>query len=185
MRLMLGILAATAACLAFVGVGCGDASSDGAGTTTQAESASGKEEKARPRVPQAEVYAEDAQLSGGASRVRLLALPAVGELLVSCDADGTSSTAFKADRLLATADVVVASVGGESADGILNPRKTFTGPPIPSPGVQTWSIAEFAEADVRPTVITVASREVDNGSGYRCAVAAQATVGAPTTTITR
>lgn len=177
--------ALAAAGVTLIQPGCGGEPRDGnVSAGAGADAPRGAKEKSGGPPRGVRIYAEDAQLSEGAHVT--LSIRGIGQLLVSCDHDRTASVTFKADRLLATADVVVASVGGDTAEGTVNPRETFSGPPMSSPEVQVWSIAEFAAADVRPTMITVASRAVDHGgTPYRCAVAAQATVGSPTGTMTR
>jgi hypothetical protein len=69
--------------------------------------------------------------------------------------------------------------------GNRNLGTTITAPRLALPGFQIWSIAEIAEAEVRPTMITVAAKAGAGGTSFRCAVSALATAGAPTGTITK
>jgi hypothetical protein len=118
------------------------------------------------------VRAQDARLARGQKDVRLLALPKVGRVLVSCDAGGRPSAALVASRLLPTADVVV----GDQATTLQPGRRFSPPPPTGSAQVQTWRIAPFAAADVRVTTIWVALRRLAPGDVHACAASAQALV---------
>lgn len=135
----------------------------------------------------AATYSKDAQLSAG-GRIVLLSIPRIGKLSVRCGGGDSSSfagtpgawVAFRAASRLPTANVVVTTPGAQTADTTLQPGNTF-GPAVPGklPYSQTWSVAPYAEAGVRVTTILVALRKPPGGTSFRCAAAAQATVGPP------
>lgn len=158
--------------------GCGD--SGEAGTIRTSPAAEVQRADVVPLRNQPQIFAEDIQLATG-STLTLLRTP-IGRLRATCIA-GHVMTTFVPARSLASADVVVRS-GRRVRGGTVIPGKKFAAPRMADPDIQTWSIAEFAEGDVRPTVITVAARASAWGTTYSCAVSALATVGAPTGTVT-
>jgi hypothetical protein len=85
---------------------------------------------------------------------------------------------FRADRLLATADVVVVGAGGAPSAARLGPGRTMT-PGRPAAALlQTWQIAPFAAAGVRVTTMTVAGRRLGSGARSGCAASAHAVTSA-------
>jgi hypothetical protein len=138
-----------------------------------------------PRAPAAaapaageRVVARDARLRAGRRGFVLLSLDRVGELAVDCDARGPA-VAFRADRLLATSDVVVAVAGGPPVATTLQPGRRYRPAPPAGALLQTWHVAPFAAAGVRLLTMTVAGRRLSAHEGYACAVSARAELAAP------
>ncbi|MBK5233904.1 MAG: hypothetical protein JJE13_13105 [Thermoleophilia bacterium] len=106
-----------------------------------------------------------------------------GQLRAKCSKD-LATISFRSTPRSASADIVVASKQHTLA-GQFQPGHEFATPPLSRVDFQTWSIAPFAEAEVRPTLITVAAKPAADGTIYSCAVAAYATVGPSGGTLTQ
>ena len=145
-------------------VGCGEESSG----------PSGSAETARPSAAAAKTFARSARLTAGNRNRRLVSIPNVGRLLVSCGRDGGSAS-FAAHRLLPTADVVVQR-GAQSAAGSLDPEERFS--PSLGPvrrGVEQWQIAGFAKAQAPVATISVSYRRLSEPH-FACAISAHASL---------
>jgi hypothetical protein len=155
------LLAAFVAALGALAVsGCG-----------QDDGGSAAESRANP----GRVFARSAHIGRGRADVRLLALPGVGRLLVSCDDAGRWSTAFRAGRRAASADVIVER-GTQVVNREIDPEERWA-PSLESAtsGVEHWRIAEFAKAQAAVTTITVAARPIGADEARQCAISADAT----------
>ncbi|MBN8870324.1 MAG: hypothetical protein J0H66_10635 [Solirubrobacterales bacterium] len=171
--------------IALLAASCGESGETSAVGASPAPDPSGADASSRDR-PQ--VFARDAQLEAGSTAI-LLRIPKIGRLRASCR-QAYVDTSFEASPSLPGGDIVVRS-GVTSRSGTVNQYrgnkflgKKFAAPPMAKPDIQTWSVAGFAPAGVRPTMITVAAK----GGAYRpfrCAVSALANVGGPISTITK
>ena len=138
------------------------------------------------RADPVRVVARSTHIGRGEIDVQLLALPGVGRLLVSCDDAGRWSTAFRAGRRTASADVVVER-GAHKDDREIDPGERWAPRLEPAAsGLEHWRIAEFAKAQAAVTTITVGARPSGAGAAARCAISAEATAFASTAgTLTR
>ena len=135
-ELLLGLIVAGSAI-----VGCGDANE------SATQDADARQATAGVTQPTTRVVARDARLPPGSSDVRMLRIPRVGRLLVTCDGEGRTTTA---------------SVALQSAP--------FTA------GIQRAQISAFAKAQVPVATLSVAARQLDPDEYFGCAISAQATV---------
>ena len=100
----------------------------------------------------------------------------MGRLLVSCDAAGLSSTAFRLGDRTASSDLVVER-GDQVADAAIDPGDRFApGFGGFQDGIETWRISFFAKAQAAITTITVAARQLGSDEAEGCAVSAEGRV---------
>lgn len=133
--------------------------------------------------------ARDARLTAGRGETELLRLPRIGTLRIRCTRT-RMTTAFTADRLLPTSDVVLEE-GDRIVATTLQPERRFR-PDSRLPRertratarLQTWQIAPFAPANVTVTSMTVALRRLSANESFDCAASAQATLVPAGTTLT-
>ena len=148
--------------------GCGD---DGGGGSPASAPASTPADGDPIRI-----VARSAHVGRGRENIRLLRVPRVGALLVSCDAAGLSSTAFRLGDRTATSDLVVQR-GDEVAGDSIDPGQRFTpGFGGFEDGIETWRISFFAKAQAAIATITVAARQLGSEPPEGCAISADARV---------
>ena len=122
------------------------------------------------------VVARGAHIGRGRKDISLLKVPRVGTLLVSCDAAGLSSAAFRLGDRTATSDLVVQR-GDQVADAAIDPGERFDpGFGGLRDGTEVWRIAFFAKAQAAIATITVAARRFGSGELEACAISAEARV---------
>lgn len=127
--------------------------------------------------PRPAIASADLVLDAGASAT-ILRIARVGRWTASCGRDDTIAIAFVADRLLATADVVVARTAGAPLGRRVDPGGRIV-PDAPLAVVsQHWQIAPFAAAQVRVTSADVVGRSFrQSGLPTRCAASVVAVTG--------
>jgi hypothetical protein len=162
-------------CVAVATAGCGN------DTVSRQTAAAGQSDGPPPGArskpnDQPQELARVARLAAGAQDFVLLALPEIGQLLVSCDAAEGPSVAFRADARLPTSDVVVSGTGATPEETTLQPERRYQPTPASSALLQTWHIAPFASANVRLTAISVAARRLSQRDPWDCAASAKASV---------
>jgi hypothetical protein len=161
-------------CVAVASAGCGN------DTVSRQTAAAGQSDGPPPGArstpnDQPQELARVARLAAGAQDFVLLALPEIGQLLVSCAAEGPS-VAFRADARLPTSDVVVSGTRATPEETTLQPERRYQPTPASSALLQTWHIAPFAPANVRLTTISVAARRLSQRDPWDCAASAKASV---------
>jgi hypothetical protein len=135
---------------------------------------------ARPSTPAdgdpVRIVARSAHVGRGREDIRLVRIPRVGRLLVSCDAAALSSTAFRLGDRTATSDIIVQR-GDQVADSAIDPGERFTpGFGGFEDGIETWRIAFFAKAQAAIATITVAARQLGAEEPEGCAISADARI---------
>ena len=100
----------------------------------------------------------------------------MGRLLVSCDAAGMSSTAFRLGDRTATSDLVVQRAE-QVADAAIDPGERFA-PDFGGfqNGIETWRISFFSKAQAAIATITVAARQLGSEKSEGCAISAEARI---------
>ena len=122
------------------------------------------------------VVARGAHIGRGRKDIPLLEVPRVGTLLVSCDAAGRSSAAFRLGDRTATSDLVVQR-SDQVADAAIDPGERFD-PRFGGfrVGMELWRIAFFSKAQAAIATITVAARRFGSEELEVCAISAEARV---------
>ena len=126
-----------------------------------------------PPPERSRVLSADLRLGAGGSKL-ILDVPRVGRWIASCAAGDTVGVRFKADRLLATSDVVVARSSGPPLGLRVDPGDVVRAEPPTAVLSQRWQIAPFAAAQVHVTAATVTARRVDES---QCAASVVAVIG--------
>lgn len=135
------------------------------------------EEAAAGRDP-VKVVARGAHLARESKNIRLLKIPRVGMLLVSCDSAGHSVTAFRMGDRRASSDLVVQR-GDRVASASVDPGERFDpGFGGLQEGMELWRISEFTKAQAAIATVTVAARPLGSewGEQRACAISAEARV---------
>ena len=149
--------------------GCGAESGDG-GSPANAPAST------PPNGDPVRIVARSAHIGRGRENIRLLRVPRVGALLVSCDAAGLSSTAFRLGDRTASSDLVIQR-GDQVADAAIDPGERFTsGLGGFEDGIETWRISFFSKAQAAVATITVAARQLGSEKPEGCAISADARV---------